>query len=354
MGKVLAAEMPIKAQSKRVEWVDTAKGICILLVVLHHCAQLLQATYPLQRVFLTFRMPLYFILSGLFFKNYSFKTFILKKTNKLLIPYIFFYVITGVLIPVAVFKLFGFSLALYDSYGLEAILSFFSERVICNPSIWFLFCLFEVNVYFYILYFISGHFKNSSVVLGFLSLILGMVGLILAYKRVGLPYFVDSSLTALPFFYFGYFLRNHTSILTSGNTKASIGYSIAFIVGSFLMIGFFNFGLLSMFENLAGGLKGCAQVYPYGIMGTMSVLFLSKILGKVPLLSYIGRYSIIVLCTHVYAIDLMVNCLKGMNNASLKLPIVFISSVFICALVIPLFKNYLGFFTAQKDLIKVS
>lgn len=349
-----ASETSVKAQSKRVEWVDTAKGICILLVVLHHCAQLLQASYPLQRVFLTFRMPLYFILSGLFFKNYSFKTFILKKTNKLLIPYVFFYVVTGVLIPVAVYKLFGFSLALYDSYGLEAILSVFSERVICNPSIWFLFCLFEVNVYFYLLYFISGHFKNSSIVLGFFSLILGLVGLFLAYKRIGLPYFVDSSLTALPFFYFGYYLRNHTSILTSGNTKSSICYSIAFIVGSFLMIGSFNYGLLSMFENLAGGLKGCAQVYPYGIMGTMSVLFLSKLLGKVPLLSYIGRYSIIVLCTHIYVIDLMVNCIKGMNNVSLKLAIVFISTVVICALIIPLFKKYLGYFTAQKDLIKIS
>lgn len=206
-------------KAKRVVWVDTAKGICILLVVLHHCAQLLQVSYPMQRVFLTFRMPLYFILSGLFFKQYGFKTFILKKTNKLLIPYVFFYVVTGVLIPVAVYRLFGHTIYLYDCYGLEAVLSIFSERVICNPSIWFLFCLFEVNLLFYLLYFISGRFKNSTVILGVLSLMTGLIGLFLAYKRINVPYFVDSSCTALPFFFFGYYLRNHTSILTSENSK---------------------------------------------------------------------------------------------------------------------------------------
>lgn len=278
----------VSVKPNRVVWVDTAKGICILLVVLHHCAQVLQASYPLQRDFLTFRMPLYFILSGLFFKQYGFKTFILKKTNKLLIPYVFFYVVTGVLIPVVVYRLFGHSIAFYSSYGLEAILSIFSERIICNPSIWFLFCLFEVNMLFYMLYFISGHFKRSSLILGILSLVVGLSGLFLAYKRINIPYFIDSSLTAIPFFFFGYYLRNHTSILKTGNTGKSVCFSFLIILISILTIHFCNYGLLSMFENTAGGLKGCAQVYPYGILGTMSVLLLSKMMGKIPILTYIA------------------------------------------------------------------
>ena len=55
----------------RITWIDTAKGICILLVVLSHVSQYTQIDYPLQADFLTFRMPLYFILSGLFFKPYE-------------------------------------------------------------------------------------------------------------------------------------------------------------------------------------------------------------------------------------------------------------------------------------------
>lgn len=76
--------------NNRVEWIDTAKGICILLVVLHHCSQMMHEPYLFSRDVLTFRMPLYFILSGLFFKYYSPKVFFVKKTNKLLAPYVFF------------------------------------------------------------------------------------------------------------------------------------------------------------------------------------------------------------------------------------------------------------------------
>lgn len=75
--------------NNRVEWIDTAKGICILLVVLHHCSQMMHEPYLFSRDVLTFRMPLYFILSGLFFKYYSPKVFFVKKTNKLLAPYVF-------------------------------------------------------------------------------------------------------------------------------------------------------------------------------------------------------------------------------------------------------------------------
>lgn len=298
-------------------------------------------------------MPLYFILSGLFFKEYGFKTFILKKTNKLLIPYIFFYVVTGVLIPVAVYRFFRHSIVFYSGYGLEAILSIFSERVICNPSIWFLLCLFEVNLLFYLLYFIAERFKHSTFILGILSFAVGMFGLFLAYKRIKLPYFIDSSFTAVAFFFFGYFLRNHTSILTTGNTRKTVCLSVVFLLVSAFAIHFFNYCLLSMFENTAGGLKGCAQVYPYGVMGTMSVLLLSKMIGKIPVLTYLGRYSIIVLCTHVYVLHFVNHYIRIAEGTILRLFIVFLITVAGCLVLIPLFKRYLAYFTAQKDLIRI-
>ena len=46
----------------------------------------------------TFRMPLYYFLSGLFFKPYNgFFNFAIRKANKLLIPFFFFYFCTGVI-----------------------------------------------------------------------------------------------------------------------------------------------------------------------------------------------------------------------------------------------------------------
>lgn len=56
----------MSAQKKRIEFIDLAKGVCILIVVLGHCG--VDFSIP---GFEMMRMPLYFILSGLFFKDYG-------------------------------------------------------------------------------------------------------------------------------------------------------------------------------------------------------------------------------------------------------------------------------------------
>ena len=73
----VAAETKAKrhksAPKQRVGWVDAAKGLCILLVVLGHAITELQAHgyYTAQWAGINFflgpiRMPLFFLLSGLF------------------------------------------------------------------------------------------------------------------------------------------------------------------------------------------------------------------------------------------------------------------------------------------------
>jgi fucose 4-O-acetylase-like acetyltransferase len=62
--------------SNRLGWIDYARGICIILVCYRHCfdglkeAHLAVADYPLLQIFnvcfYSFRMPLFFIVSGLF------------------------------------------------------------------------------------------------------------------------------------------------------------------------------------------------------------------------------------------------------------------------------------------------
>ena len=75
--------------NNRIEFIDLAKGICILLVVVGHVGVNI-AIPGLESV----RMPLYFILSGLFFKSYGgVKNFLIKKINKILIPFLFFYLL---------------------------------------------------------------------------------------------------------------------------------------------------------------------------------------------------------------------------------------------------------------------
>lgn len=52
--------------TQRIDFIDLAKGVCIFLVVIGHCG------VPIDIPgFEIVRMPLYFILSGLFFKEYG-------------------------------------------------------------------------------------------------------------------------------------------------------------------------------------------------------------------------------------------------------------------------------------------
>lgn len=344
-------------ENKRIEWIDTAKGFCILLVVLQHCAQFLQVSYPLQNFFLTFRMPLYFILSGLFFKTYEgFGGFAKRKINKLLIPYTFFFIVTSILIPVIVYHFSGYKIWFYSDYGVNGLRFIFSEQIICNPSIWFLYCLFVVNIIFYVIHIIC---KNDLIILT-LSLFIGAIGIGLSVFQINIPYFIDSALSATPFFCFGWWLRKKTNYLQNKSFSRLIGIKrIAYIIVSALLligIAFFiykyNHGKLSIRSNSYGDVLGILEFYPYGILGTMLVLQISKTLGTIPIISYLGRYSIIVLCTHVYILQFSSELLDNIQ-LKFRLPLLFLMTAIICLPIVHLFKKYLGHFTAQKNIIKI-
>ncbi|REH94288.1 hypothetical protein DOS70_08965, partial [Staphylococcus felis] len=71
--------------NERLTWLDTAKGICILLVVLGH-----SGSHWYDEIMSWFRMPLFFFLSGILFKPVKtslFTNFLGYKLVKMLIPY---------------------------------------------------------------------------------------------------------------------------------------------------------------------------------------------------------------------------------------------------------------------------
>ena len=73
-----------KQLTNRIGWIDAAKGIGLLCVILGHLHIPLVDTWVYF-----FHMPLFFFLSGCVFSGgkYDFKTFISKKLRSLVIPY---------------------------------------------------------------------------------------------------------------------------------------------------------------------------------------------------------------------------------------------------------------------------
>ncbi|MBR6489715.1 MAG: acyltransferase family protein, partial [Muribaculaceae bacterium] len=84
------------ATKQRIAYIDFMKGLCIILVVAFHISTTAfgdRANFMLQQ----FRIPMYFFLSGLFFKLYDgFFDFARRKINNIIIPLIFFLLLGAV------------------------------------------------------------------------------------------------------------------------------------------------------------------------------------------------------------------------------------------------------------------
>ena len=77
-------------QHRRIDFVDFPPGECILMVVLTNIGGAFDQLDK-HSMLSCFRMPLYFFISGIFFKPYEgLYGFIIRKTNKLIIPSNFF------------------------------------------------------------------------------------------------------------------------------------------------------------------------------------------------------------------------------------------------------------------------
>ena len=321
---------------KRIEFIDLAKGICIILVVIGHCGA--PVVIPGLEIV---RMPLYFILSGLFFKDYGGGyNFFIRKTNKILIPFIFFYLMGCI-------AYYGIELVAPDLLVTEArgILDIFNNRQFFNGPIWFLLCLFWCNILFSQ---ITLNIKKDSLRLLLVAL-LGFTGWFLGDKGIFVPMFIDVALTALPFFAFGFYLKKSEILYPNKYDKFNVLFVIGFWSIAYLLTIKTEYRLSLHYNGLEGW-----STYIISICSVLAILFLCKIIKHIPFVSYCGRYSIVLLCVHhmIYRPLMVLLPKSGIELLRDKWSIAIIT-LLLSALCIPVCKKLIPWFIAQKDLIKL-
>ena len=319
----------------RIEFIDLAKGVCILLVVIVHCG--LPLTIP---GCLNLRMPLYFILSGIFFKTYNgLCDFILKKTNKLLVPFLFFYLIAY--IAYYIVNMVAPGLIKSDA---SDIFDVFTQRQYFNGPIWFLICLFWSNIYFYLIQ----KFVKSDILKAICILMICTIGAIMGQKGVFLPCMIDVAMTALPFFYIGYLLKQTKLLSPNRFDRYNLLFVLTLWATSFLMESYLNIGNISFHYNRYHGYLILDMIS--AISSVLAVLFLCKSIKKIPFVSYCGRYSIILLCTHhLYYRPLLILFNRIIPSISVYASAFF--TIVLCYISIPLCRKYIPMFCAQKDIL---
>ena len=289
--------------SKRIEYLDIARGIGILLVVLGHND--FGAISPFfHQVIYSFHIPLFFFLSGYFINtSLPFFDYFKKRSHSVLKPYLF--TIFLIYFTSVSFEKMGFQTAigriLKSLYGT----GYYIDWV----QLWFLPHLFVVSLYAFIFITVVSKLRNRWVTWGILLATLAVSTLLL---RTFYPFSIsvfgkDYALYGLPFsldlvFLSGFFFLMGNEVRQAASEKT--------FDGIFLLIGT-GIGLIVLNTFFPYRVDIAVRVYESFLVNTLEavlgILFVLAFSRQIDLraqrlaawFKYLGNISIIILLFHV-------------------------------------------------------
>lgn len=292
-------------KKERVAWIDNLKAIGIFLVVFaHHENEIPQA---LLKYVYSFHVPLFFCASGLVFmwQKYSgFTELLINKTRTLIVPYFSFSFITfGFWLAIASFRGGEPFIALQDIlWGVAGILVSSNGLIWMahNGPLWFLTCLFIVQVLFYLLYGLSLrliNFKSILTLVCFVTLLSIFGVLDRLYIPFRLPWGFDTALTGISFFFVGFLTRAwlQSSVSNKLTLKKIILFTALFAIS-------LKFSHDNDFVNLTFNRMGnYFEFYVASFSGIGICILISKIIPENKIFSFVGRNSLAILALHLPA-----------------------------------------------------
>ena len=272
----------------RQEWIDIAKGIGIILVVYGHVLRGVEsANLPLDKNFFlsndlfiySFHMPLFFVLSGLFFTNslnkYGVKGLLFEKSKTILYPFVIWSILqTSIEIILSSF-----------TNGQISINELFTSLIIPRAQFWFLYALFFINVINLLLFRI---FKDKWLIISFL------ISIIYHIFPINLSVF-SNAFSYLIYFNIGIasynFLIKENKINKISNPMYLISIVLSFIFFEYLYI--------------AKDILILKKILILPILGTIVTIILSYVISKEKalktILNSLGKYSM-----HIYILHILV------------------------------------------------
>lgn len=315
---------------KRIEWIDVAKGITIIFMIIGHTSTLPRQLIPL---IYSFHMPLFIILSGMTYKipqnKSDIKKNIKKNIKKLLIPY---FIVILICIFIQFLKnnsLFNFELLIKEIvkqflWGNGCSYMFLGHNFNGVGPIWFLITLFFSKILFdYINLNLKNNY-NRMIIFSFILLLGIEIGAL-----CWLPQGFDLVFVFVFYLYIGYWYQNEFKKIKVNKTTCFIAM---FLIWTFCLGFKFNIEI-------------AMRSYPYGLLcilqslsASYCIIELCKFFTNIDILkklfSNIGKLTLIILCIH--SIE---QCLIEWKNYEINVFIVCVFRVVLCILLSFLF-NY--------------
>lgn len=266
-------------KKERIEYIDTAKGILMLLVVIGHIQEYAGTYGYLYRFIYAFHMPAFFLISGILINKDNWKTklpikFVIGRIKHLIIPYVFFETI-------------GIILYQFIYFEKESViqLALKSITIHCNVGAdWYLIAFFMASILYY--FYLKIENKYLAVTIVIFSII---YNLFIATAES------DHFLWVIGRCFIG------VSLLITGSAlkKYFMNIRTRFIFVSFVLT------MISAYFNNVNVAQCCIGnpiIFAIGsLSGTYFILGISKYF-QCKALNYIGMNTITILGTHQFII----------------------------------------------------
>lgn len=290
--------------SKRIEWIDVAKGICIVLMVVGHT----RLPSIISNWIWSFHMPFFFFISGMTFKVGNYKSlnfFLYRKLRTLLVPFFVFSILV---------------IGISGSYEVNTFKDRFLEVLVHGwggIALWFVPILFLAELLYYIFYHLLSRNKKFFVVI---LIVFAYLSYWLSEVHLLLPWAISSVFLAVSFLGLGNKLADFIlNVWTDKSVKKTF---------SFLFISFCIGGLIAQFYHLDmcyNIITSLIPVYIGAILGILFIIQLSMLLTKYmeytvlkPLFyifSYWGKNTFFVLA---FSQCIQLCLIQGMNSMDIS------------------------------------
>lgn len=275
------------SQMSRIEWVDVAKGIGLILVIFGHL--LYSGTWTnVHRAIYSFHMPMYFVLSGFIAhpRKTTFDSYVKQKSQELLLPSVIFIAMT---LPIYLYV----NREYFETFWyLIPSIVFLNGRVAFNDPVWFFLVMFQVLVLFDALRVICYSVTKKALA----ALASFLVGWGIYIFSVPLPFGIEKTIVCMGFYIAGSMLKDVPHVFLGVRKWFAVALMFAVWVLSGVVfnekVSLYGFDLGHYWLFIISGLSG-SMVW-FGIC---------YLLRRIRLFQVWGRNTMVVVGTHYVGVS---------------------------------------------------
>lgn len=281
----------MSSSNSRLQYLDIAKGIGIIAVLVGHTVQ--HGSFPFNVIF-SFHMPLFFIVSGILFKKNDITSLIKKRYISLIVPYV---VTVILLMPLYLLKnyikygninFFGYIISSIWGAGFKMSVPSGIDPI---GAIWFLLAMFGAQI----LYNLSPRDKTFKL---FYCCLLAALGYFIGTK-FWLPFDICVAMVALLYMFLGEMTREYK--LVGGVFWVYMLLVLIWCIGWTKTLGMVSNTYPYYVFSFLTSYAGCLVVLRFSHW----IVEINKVSYVTRYLSFMGRYSLAILCFHLIELSIL-------------------------------------------------